>query len=71
MATTSCPVSHSSRTLRRSAASASAPPNSERNSSGISSTAPIRPTAAGEPVSSFTCQATTMTAAWAPIWAKK
>ena len=31
----------------------------------------MSPTAAGEPVSSFTCQATTITVACAPIWATK
>jgi len=52
---TPCPASVHTISFRLSTASASAPPYSPNTTSGTSSTAPIAPTAAADPVNSLTC----------------
>ena len=55
--------------MRRSIASAIAPPYSPNVTSGTSANTPTRPTAKDEPVSAYTCTAIVTLAICWPSWA--
>lgn len=60
------PTFVTNRSFRRSTASAMAPPQSPKTSSGTSATSPERPTYADEPVRSKTCLGTATAVSWVP-----